>query len=102
ESGDFRRFRARVRSLFSGRDERPKHGCASLLVALIGRWTIIMPFIEVHDGTRLHYADWGSGKPLLLIHGWAIGAAMWEYQMPSLIRERHTLYRVRSAGLWTV
>src|SRR5262245_26694909 len=28
------------------------------------RWTIIMPFVEVHDGTRLHYADWGSGKPL--------------------------------------
>jgi len=33
----------------------------------------------------LHYADWGSGKPRLLIHGWAIGAAMWEYQIPSLI-----------------
>jgi hypothetical protein len=21
-----------------------------------------MPFMEVHDGTRLYYADWGSGS----------------------------------------
>jgi non-heme chloroperoxidase len=59
-----------------------------------------MPFIEVHDGTRLHYADWGSGKPLLLIHGWAIGAAMWEYQIPSLIASgiRCIVYDQRGCG----
>jgi hypothetical protein len=38
-SGDVRRFRARVRSLFSGREEFPNHGGASLVLALIGRWT---------------------------------------------------------------
>ena len=59
-----------------------------------------MPFIDVHDRTRLHYADWGSGKPLLLIHGWAIGAAMWEYQIPSLIASgiRSTMYDQRGCG----
>ena len=59
-----------------------------------------MPFIEVHDGTRLYYADWGSGKPLLLIHGWAIGAAMWEYQIPPLIASgiRCIVYDQRGCG----
>jgi len=56
-----------------------------------------MPFIDVHDRTRLHYADWGSGKPLLLIHGWAIGGYV---GVPDTFpdRERHTLYRVDQRG----
>jgi pimeloyl-ACP methyl ester carboxylesterase len=39
-----------------------------------------MPFVEVRDGTSLYYNDWGSGAPVVLIHGWPLDADMWEYQ----------------------
>ncbi|MCY1642756.1 alpha/beta fold hydrolase [Methylorubrum sp. SL192] len=43
-----------------------------------------MPFIETRDATRLFYKDWGSGPPVVLIHGWPLDADMWEYQQPAL------------------
>ena len=39
-----------------------------------------MPFIETNDKTSLFYNDWGSGKPVVLIHGWPLDSDMWEYQ----------------------
>lgn len=46
-----------------------------------------MPFIETKDGTSLFYNDWGSGKPVVLIHGWPLNADMWEYQSTFLADE---------------
>lgn len=43
-----------------------------------------MPFIKAGDGTQLYYKDWGSGPPVVLIHGWPLDADMWEYQAPTL------------------
>jgi non-heme chloroperoxidase len=40
--------------------------------------------VETRDGTRLFYQDWGTGKPLVFVHGWGLGAAMWEYQTIAL------------------
>ncbi|WP_376098684.1 alpha/beta fold hydrolase [Roseomonas sp. CCTCC AB2023176] len=39
-----------------------------------------MPFAKAADGTALHYNDWGSGHPVVMIHGWPLSGAMWEYQ----------------------
>ncbi|MBC8136877.1 MAG: alpha/beta hydrolase [Fibrella sp.] len=39
-----------------------------------------MPFIETSDGVRLFYHDWGTGQPVVFVHGWTIGADSWEYQ----------------------
>ncbi len=39
-----------------------------------------MPIFETKDGTTIHYNDWGSGPPVVLIHGWPLDADMWEYQ----------------------
>ncbi|MBV9655090.1 MAG: alpha/beta hydrolase [Acetobacteraceae bacterium] len=39
-----------------------------------------MPFIDARDGTPIYYKDWGSGPPIVLIHGWPLNADMWEYQ----------------------
>ena len=39
-----------------------------------------MPFIDAQDGTKIHYNDWGSGPPVVLIHGWPLDGEMWEYQ----------------------
>ncbi len=44
-----------------------------------------MPYVETRDHTRLFYKDWGTGKPVLLVHGWPLDADMWEYQMPALV-----------------
>ncbi len=43
-----------------------------------------MPFLDAKDGTKLYYKDWGSGPPVVLIHGWPLNADMWEYQAPTL------------------
>ncbi len=43
-----------------------------------------MPFTKAVDGTELFYNDWGSGKPVVLIHGWPLNSQMWEYQAPVL------------------
>ena len=43
-----------------------------------------MPFVKATDGTELFYNDWGSGKPIVLIHGWPLNSQMWEYQAPVL------------------
>jgi non-heme chloroperoxidase len=43
-----------------------------------------MGFIEAKDGTKLYYKDWGTGKPVVLIHGWCINCDSWEYVMNDL------------------
>jgi len=37
-------------------------------------------FIKVARNVRLHVTDLGKGKPLVLIHGWPLSDAMYEYQ----------------------
>ncbi len=43
-----------------------------------------VPFVQVRDGTRLFYQDWGSGRPLLFVAPWALNSSWWEYQMAHL------------------
>jgi pimeloyl-ACP methyl ester carboxylesterase len=31
-----------------------------------------MPYAKATDGTRLFYKDWGSGDPVVLLHGWPL------------------------------
>lgn len=39
-----------------------------------------MPYLKADDGTELFYYDWGTGTPVVLIHGWPLTSASWEYQ----------------------
>ncbi len=39
-----------------------------------------MAFIKTQDGTELFVNDWGSGRPVVLIHGWPLDADMWADQ----------------------
>lgn len=43
-----------------------------------------MPFITTTDNVSLYYKDWGTGRPVLLSHGWPLSADMWDEQMLSL------------------
>lgn len=37
-----------------------------------------MNFIETRDKTKLYFKDWGSGRPVILIHGWPLSADSWD------------------------
>src|SRR5690349_878394 len=37
-----------------------------------------MAYAKTQDGTRLYYKDWGSGRPVILIHGWPLSADTWD------------------------
>lgn len=37
-------------------------------------------YIEVEKGVKLHVTDMGEGEPIVLIHGWPLSDAMYEYQ----------------------
>jgi non-heme chloroperoxidase len=37
-------------------------------------------FIEVEHNVKLHVTDLGNGQPIVLIHGWPLSDAMYEYQ----------------------
>ncbi|WP_437877122.1 alpha/beta fold hydrolase [Sorangium sp. So ce513] len=43
------------------------------------------PFVEAQDGALLFYRDWGAGKPVLFLSGWALSSDMWGYQMLDLV-----------------
>ena len=38
---------------------------------------------------ELHYEDHGTGKPVVLIHGWPLSGRSWENQIPALIEAGH-------------
>ncbi|MBF4985281.1 alpha/beta hydrolase [Nonlabens mediterrranea] len=49
-----------------------------------------MPYLEKttaqHDAdVSIYFEDQGEGQPIILIHGWPLSGAMWEYQVPVLI-----------------
>lgn len=43
-----------------------------------------MPTITTRDGTEIYVKDWGSGRPVILIHGWPLSADSWDPQMIAL------------------
>ncbi len=43
-------------------------------------------YIEVEKNVRLHVVDQGEGQPIVLIHGWPLNNAMYEYQYQYLVQ----------------
>lgn len=39
-----------------------------------------MPYLQTKDKTAIYYYDWGTGAPVVLIHGWPLTGASWEMQ----------------------
>ncbi|MBN9087127.1 MAG: alpha/beta hydrolase [Reyranella sp.] len=42
-------------------------------------------FVETDDGASLFHLDWGTGKPVVFCHPWALTADIWEYQLTELV-----------------
>ena len=38
---------------------------------------------------EIHYEDYGTGKPVVLIHGWPLSGRSWEAQIPALVEAGH-------------
>jgi len=43
-----------------------------------------LPRIRTRDGVELFHREWGSGRPVLFMHAWALSSAMWSYQIADL------------------
>jgi non-heme chloroperoxidase len=52
-----------------------------------------MPYVTVgkenSGNVELYYEDHGSGKPVVLIHGYPLSGASWEKQVPALLNAGH-------------
>ena len=47
-----------------------------------------MPYVKTRDGTDIYVKDWGTGRPVILIHGWPLNADSWDAQAMALARRR--------------
>ncbi|WP_169166195.1 alpha/beta fold hydrolase [Cellulomonas taurus] len=43
-----------------------------------------MPHFTTSDGTQLFYRDWGSGRPVVLSHGWPLSGDAWDVELKLL------------------
>lgn len=58
-----------------------------------------MPHIRMRDGAQLHYHDLGRGEPVVLLHGFAMPAALWlPFAIPLMRRYRFILPDLRGFG----
>src|SRR5688500_9706128 len=55
-------------------------------------------FIEVEKNVRLHVSDFGEGSPVILIHGWPLSNAMYEYQYAALIKNGYRAIGITLRG----
>ena len=44
-----------------------------------------MPYATAKDGTKLYYKDWGTGDPVVLLHGWPLTADTWDDAAVALV-----------------
>ncbi|MBL8899811.1 MAG: alpha/beta hydrolase [Planctomycetes bacterium] len=48
-----------------------------------------MEHVTTTDKTRLYLKDWGSGRPVILIHGWPLSADSWDDQAMAIADAGH-------------
>ena len=48
-----------------------------------------MAYVKTRDGVDLYVKDWGSGRPVVLLHGWPLNADSWDDQALALAEAGH-------------
>lgn len=48
-----------------------------------------MTYAKTRDGAHLYVKDWGSGDPVILIHGWPLSADSWDPISNALVESGH-------------
>jgi non-heme chloroperoxidase len=59
-----------------------------------------MSIIKIENDLNLFYKDYGSGKPVIFVHGWCINSDSWEYLMDDICKAgfRCICYDQRGCG----
>jgi len=57
-----------------------------------------LEYIEVEKNVKLHVTDLGEGQPIVLIHGWPLSDAMYEYQYQYLSRKGFRIIGITLRG----
>src|SRR5690606_7872083 len=55
-------------------------------------------YITVAENVKLHITDLGEGKPVVLIHGWPLSDAMYEYQYQFLVEKGYRVVGITLRG----
>lgn len=55
-------------------------------------------YIEVEKNVKLHVTDLGEGQPIVLIHGWPLSDAMYEYQYAYLVQKGYRVIGITLRG----
>lgn len=55
-------------------------------------------YIEVEKNVKLHVTDLGEGQPLILIHGWPLSDAMYEYQYTYFVEKGYRVIGITLRG----
>jgi non-heme chloroperoxidase len=42
------------------------------------------PFIDARDGTRIHFRDWGTGRPIIFVAPWGLCSDWWDIPVTTL------------------
>ena len=53
---------------------------------------------EKDQPVELHYQDSGTGRPVVLIHGWPLSGASWEAQVPALVAAGYRVIAIDRRG----
>jgi pimeloyl-ACP methyl ester carboxylesterase len=51
-----------------------------------------------HDGARIHYATFGAGPPVILLHGGLANSRYWGDQVPALVKAGYRVVLIDSRG----
>lgn len=54
---------------------------SAMVAATAGPARAAASHIEAADGVRLFHRDWGQGRPVVFLSGWALSSDCWGYQM---------------------
>lgn len=55
-------------------------------------------YVEVEKNVKLHVADLGEGQPIVLIHGWPLSDAMYEYQYAYFVQKGYRVIGITLRG----